>query len=228
MTFSFSHLSRFLAPRIVTACLTVLCLAALPASGQTNKRIRQLQQQSSALKKQISESEQLLRSTRKDVNAQLNNLAVINSRIDEQQRLVDGYQAEVLTLSSDIHVLQQQLDTLEANLAACKHKYRRTVLYMNRNRLLQNRWTFIFTAKDFRQMYRRMRYAAEYTKFLRAQGEAIRQAEAAVSDKQAQLHAARRDKDALLGDARSQHRALEGQKAQRHYGITASFWQYRF
>lgn len=215
MTFSFSHLSRFLAPRVMTACLTVLCLAALPASGQTNKRIRQLQQQSSALKKQISESEQLLRSTRKDVNAQLNNLAVINSRIDEQQRLVDGYQAEVLTLSSDIHVLQQQLDTLEANLAACKHKYRRTVLYMNRNRLLQNRWTFIFTAKDFRQMYRRMRYAAEYTKFLRAQGEAIRQAEAAVRDKQAQLHAARRDKDALLGDARSQHQALEGQKAQR-------------
>jgi septal ring factor EnvC (AmiA/AmiB activator) len=198
-----------------------LCVAGLllfltwPLAAQTNRRIQQLQKESTALKKQITESEQLLKSTKKDVHSQLNNLAVINSRIVEQQRLVDGFQTEVNTLSADIHVLQSQLDTLQADLAACKRKYHRTVVYMNRNRLLQNRLSFIFTAPNFRQMYRRMRYAADYTKYLRAQGDIIRHKEEAVRAKQDALHAAKRDKDALLTDARSQHAELENQKTQR-------------
>ena len=86
---------------------------------------------------------------------------------------------------------------------------------MNRNRLLQNRWTFVLMSKNFRQMYRRMRYASEYTKFLRAQAEIIRKKQEAVTAKSTELQAAKRDKDALLGDARSHHQQLEGQKAQR-------------
>lgn len=204
-----------LAVQRVAVVLLLLCLSLTPLGAQTNRNIRRLQQQSTALKKQIKASEQLLRTTKKDVNTQLNNLAVINTHIEQQQKLVNDYQAEVLTLSNNIGVLQSQLNRLRADLQACKDKYRRTLLYMNRNRLLQNKWTFIFTAKDFRQMYRRMRYAAAYSKFLRAQGEAIRRAELAVQAKQDELNGVKRDKDALLSDARSQHVALEGQKAER-------------
>lgn len=193
----------------------LLCFLCAPASAQNSKRIKKLQQQSTALKRQIADSEKLLHTTKRDVKTQLNNLAVINSQILEQQKLVDGYQAEVTSLQGNITTLRGQLDSLQADLAACKHKYRKTVLYMNRNRLLQNRWTFILMSKNFRQMYRRMRYASEYTKYLRAQAEIIRRKQEAVTAKSNELHAAKRDKDVLLGDARSQHRQLQGQKTQR-------------
>lgn len=197
----------------IAACL--LCLFSATASAQSSKRIKSLQQQSTALKKQIADSEQLLHTTKRDVKTQLNNLAVINSQIHEQQKVVEGYQAEVTTLQGNIAVLQKELDSLQTDLSTCKHKYRKVVLYMNRNRLLQNRWTFVLMSKNFRQMYRRMRYASEYTKFLRAQAEIIRKKQEAVTAKSTELQAAKRDKDALLGDARSHHQQLEGQKAQR-------------
>ena len=197
----------------IAACL--LCLFSATASAQSSKRIKSLQQQSTALKKQIANSEQLLHTTKRDVKTQLNNLAVINSQIHEQQKVVEGYQAEVTTLQGNIAVLKKELDSLQTDLSTCKHKYRKVVLYMNRNRLLQNRWTFVLMSKNFRQMYRRMRYASEYTKFLRAQAEIIRKKQEAVTAKSNELQTAKRDKDALLGDARSQHQQLEGQKAQR-------------
>ena len=198
-----------------------MLLAAVPAIGQTNKRIQQLQQQSAALKKQIADSESLLRTTKKDVSSQLNNLAVINSQITAQQSFIDTVQAEVTSLSVSIASLQKELKTLETELAACKHKYRRALLYMNRNRLMQNRWMFVLMSSSFRQMYRRMRYASEYTKYLKAQGDVIKQKEEAVRSKQSALQAAKRDKDVLLADAKAQHAALEGQKAERQKMVDA-------
>lgn len=155
--------------------LTIILLAAgLTAGAQTNSRIKQLQKQSTTLKKQIADSEKLLRSTKKDVSSQLNNLAILNGQIDEQQKIVTGYEEEAAGLARDINGLEKQIATLTAELAACKHKYRRAVLYMNRNRLMQNKWGFILMSENFRQMYRRMRYAANYSKYLKVQGEAIR------------------------------------------------------
>lgn len=199
----------------------LLCLGGLTsvATAQTNKKIEKLRKQSTELKKQISESEKQLKTTKKDVNAQLGNLAVINSRITEQQKLVDDYQIEVNNLSTDISHLSTQLDSLTADLNACKRKYRRVVMYMNHNRLLQNRWASILTARNYRQMYRRMRYASSYSKFIRAQAEVIRRKEVALQQKHTELATAKKDKDILLGDARQQHTVLEGQKKERQVVI---------
>ncbi len=204
--------------------LLLMCLAFVVAFSvfaqnakktPTNKRIKALQQQSVALKKQIAESEQLLRTTKKDVSSQLHNLSIISSQITAQQELVDGFQAEVDTLNQGIAVLQKDLAKLNEELATCKRKYRRVVLYMNRNRLMQNRWTYILMSKDYRQMYRRMRFANNYSEFLRIQGETIKKTEAAVRAKQAQLQAAKNDKDTLLAEARGQQASLEEQKTKR-------------
>lgn len=193
----------------------MLSVSALPLSAQTTPKIKQLQKQRTELQTQLANSEKLLKTTKKDVASQLNNLAVISSRIAAQQQYVDTIQSEVSALAGDIVVQQNRLAALRRDLSACKHKYRRAVLYMNRNRLMQNRWMFILMSKNFRQMYRRMRYAADYSKFLRAQGAVIQSKEREVKRREAELAAAHRDKDALLGEAKRQHAGLESQKAER-------------
>lgn len=195
--------------------LTLVWLSGTTLQAQTNKKIEQLKKERTALKKQIGESEKLLTTTRKDVSAQLGNLALINAKITEQQKYVDGIRGEVSLLAGSIDTLGRQLALLRADLTACKQKYRRAVMYMNNNRLLQNKWTFVLMASNFRQMYRRMRYASDYTKHLRAQGEIIKEKEKAVKAKQVQLQAAKAEKDRLLATAREEHKTLEGQKAQR-------------
>ena len=55
--------------------LLLLSAAALALPGQNSRRIQQLKKEHAALQQRITQSEQQLRSTRKSVTAQLNNLA---------------------------------------------------------------------------------------------------------------------------------------------------------
>lgn len=196
--------------------LFLACLLFSPTlSAQQSKRIKDLQKESAALKKNISESEKLLANTNSNVASQLNRLAILNDRISAQEKLVGNYLSEVSTLSADIAVQEDQLRKLSAELSSCKVKYRRALIYLHRNRLLQNKWTFVLMSKNFRQMYRRMRYAADYSKYLRAQGEAIKKKEETVTAVRNRLQADKQSKDALLSEARTQQNSLETQKADR-------------
>ena len=197
--------------------LVALLLLCLPWCGhaQNSKRIKQMKQESTTLKKQIAESENLLKNTKKDIKSQLKNLSVIDGQIVDQTKIVGDYQNEVETLGKDLTAKEAELKKLEQELTACKQKYRRAVLYLNRKRLLQNKWMFVLSAKNFRQMYRRMRYASDYSKYLRAQAETIKQKEEAVSKAREAVHAAKKEKDGLLSEAQGEHKRLEAKKKER-------------
>ncbi len=197
--------------------LLLLLFAAftLGLSAQTNKKIRNLQSQQTELKKKINESEELLRSTKKDVKSQLNNLAIISGQIDEKQKFIKGIEYEVDTLNQNIKSLEKRLAELRRDLAECKRKYGRSVMYMYRNRMTQNKLMFLFSAEDFHQMYRRMRYVMEYSKYQRAQGNIIRDKELAVKGKQEELLATRQLKDRLLNDGREEQKQLESKQKER-------------
>ena len=171
--------------------------------------------ESKSLKKQITQSEQLLRSTKKDVKSQLNNLALLSGQIDDQRRYVAGIEAEVKQLDSNIVHLSSQVKKLVAELNECKRKYGRSVVYMYKNRSTQNKLMFLFSAKNFSQMFRRMRYMMEYAKYQRAQGEIIREKETAVRNKQNELLSTKAQKTQLLAAGRTEQAKLEGQQKER-------------
>ncbi len=190
--------------------------AACPeAVGQTNKQIRKLQKEQTNLKKDIADKEQLLRSTKKDVNSQLANLQVIGAQIEERKRYVDDINAEVTALGKDQAALERQMARLEAELAECKRKYQRAVTYMFKNRMAASKWQFILSARNFRQMYRRLRYVQEFSKFQRAQGRIIQQKEAALLEKRRELMGVKQEKNKLLAEGRAQQKQLEGQHRER-------------
>lgn len=99
--------------------LILTCLGFTYGAAQT-KQIKNLQNQKAALQKELSASQKLLTTTKRDVKSQLNNLVVLNNQIGEQKKYVDGIQSEVIVLSNNIAVLERQLQALEADLALCK------------------------------------------------------------------------------------------------------------
>ena len=200
--------------RFLAVLLAMLC-ASLTLTAQTNKKIKKLQSERTTLEKQISESEKMLKTTKKDVASQLNNLMVISSQITKQQNYVQSVHSEVSALQGDITALQKQLAVLEKDLADCKQKYRRAVTQLNRNRLGQSKWKFILSANSFLQMSRRMRYITDYSKYQRAQGEIMRQKEDTIKAKRAELLATKQEKDALLQEGKEQQARLEQQKQDR-------------
>ena len=199
---------------ILLCCLLIGGLLS-PATAQTNKKIRSLQREQSSLKKDIANQEQLLKSTKKDVNTQLANLQVLGAQIEGQQKYVNGIHTEIKTLSSDINQLEKQLAALERDLTDCKRKYQRAVTYMFRNRMRFSQWQFILSAHSFRQMYRRMRYVTEFSRYQQAQGRVIQKKEAVIEAKRQQLLSAKAEKDRLYTEGKEQTAKLEGQQKER-------------
>ena len=199
--------------RILLCILLLGTTLALPA--QTNKKIRSLQREQTSLKKKIANQEHMLKSTKKDVNSQLANLQVINVQIEGQQKYVNGIHAELTEVATTISGLERQLKLLEADLAVCKRRYQRSVSYIFHNRMQVSKLQFILSSKNFKQMYRRLRYLSSFSRYQRAQAEIIRQKEAQVQAKRNELLGVKTEKNRLLREGQAEQRKLQGQQQER-------------
>ena len=147
--------------------LLIACCFLSTISAQSTRKIRELEAKRKELHQQIAESETLLQSTKKDVKSQLDNLALLTGQIEERRKYINTIESDVHTLTSEIASLQKQLNKLQRDLKDKKRKYETSVQYMYRNKSVQEKLMFIFSAENLSQTYRRMRYVQEYANFQR-------------------------------------------------------------
>ena len=198
---------------IFLLCLS--CLFLLEVSAQSTQKIKELESRRNELQQQIAESETLLRSTKKDVKSQLDNLALITGQIEDRKKYIGAIERDVRLLNNDINALQRQLKALQRDLKDKKEKYEASVQYMYRNKSIQEKLMFIFSADNFSQIYRRLRYVQEYADYQRLQGMEIKQKQEQVQAKKADLETTRAAKEKLLKDSEAEKQKLEKQEKER-------------
>ena len=191
--------------------LCLACLFLLDASAQT-KKIQELENQRNELQQQIAASETLLRSTKKDVKSQLDNLALINGQIEDRKKYIRAIENDVQSLNNEINTLQRQLKALQRELKDKKDKYGASVQYMYRNKSIQEKLMFIFSAENLSQTYRRLRYVREYADYQRLQAIEIERKQKQVSAKKAELETTRAAKEKLLKEGEDEKKKLEKQE----------------
>lgn len=196
-------------------CLIALCLT-LPLAAQTNRKIQELQERRGALQKEIAASEQMLLSTQKDVRSQLNDLKVLGGQIDMRRKLIASIVDDMKALDSELVTLRGQLGYLQRQLDDRREKYATSVKYRHKNRSMEEKLMFIFSAEELSQIYRRLRYVREYGDFQRRQAEEIVRKQQEIQAKQAELTQVRNEKSNLLGLQSAEQDKLEKQEqAQR-------------
>ena len=198
---------------ILLLCLT--CLFVWNASAQTSQKIKELENQRNELQQQIAESETLLRSTKKDVKSQLDNLALINGQIADRKKYINAIERDVKSLNNEINALQRQLKTLQRDLKDKKDKYESSVQYMYRNKSIHEKLLFIFSADNLSQTYRRMRYVREYANYQRLQAIEIERKQKQVNAKKAELETTREAKEKLLKEGEAEKKKLEKQEKEK-------------
>ena len=199
--------------RIFLLCIACCFLSAL--SAQSTRKIRELENKRKELHQQIAESETLLQSTKKDVKSQLENLALLTGQIEERRRYIHTIEADVNTLAKEITTLQRQLTALQRDLKEKKKKYEASVQYMYRNKSVQEKLMFIFSAENLSQTYRRMRYVQEYADYQRLQGLEIERKQRQVISKKKELEQTRKAKENLLKQGEAEKAKLEIQEKDR-------------
>ena len=198
---------------ILLLCLT--CLFVWNVSAQTTQKIKELENQRNELQQQIAESETLLRSTKKDVKSQLDNLALINGQIADRKKYINAIERDVKSLNNEINALQRQLKTLQRDLKDKKDKYESSVQYMYRNKSIHEKLLFIFSADNLSQTYRRMRYVREYANYQRLQAIEIERKQKQVNVKKAELETTREAKEKLLEEGEAEKKKLEKQEKEK-------------
>ena len=198
---------------LLLLCLT--CLFVWNASAQTTQKIKELENQRNELQQQIAESETLLRSTKKDVKSQLDNLALINGQIADRKKYINAIERDVKSLNNEINALQRQLKTLQRDLKDKKDKYESSVQYMYRNKSIHEKLLFIFSADNLSQTYRRMRYVREYANYQRLQAIEIERKQKQVNAKKAELETTREVKEKLLEEGEAEKKKLEKQEKEK-------------
>lgn len=195
--------------------ILLVCICVLGGEAQTTRKIRQLEKQRNELRRQITESETLLRSTKKDVKSQLDNLALLSGQIEERRKYVQAIESDVKSIQWEIDRLRAELSRLEKDLEDKRLKYEHSVRYLYRNKTIQEKLMFIFSAENLSQMYRRMRYVREYADYQRIQGMQVQRKQKQVADKKNALTASRQAKEDLLKQGESEKHKLEVQEQER-------------
>ncbi len=201
--------------------IVLMVLVSVSLCAQSTKKIRELEKQHAALQKQISDSESLLQSTKQDVKSQLDNLAVLSGQITDRKQYIETIEKDVQVIQEEISRLKTELNTLERELVEKKKKYEKSVMYMYKNKSVQEKLMFIFSADNLSQMYRRMRYVREYADYQRRQGKEVQRKQYQVSEKQKSLLASRNAKENMLKQGEAEKLKLEAQEKERKALLSA-------
>ena len=185
------------------------------AKTTSQPTVKGLQSQRQQLQKQLKEQEQRLQANRKNVKQRLQNLQIINTEIADKQRTIDTIRHDIDVLDDNIMALDIQLKILEERLQQRKDNYMKSMRYMHRNRSVQNQLMFIFSAQNFTQMYRRLRFTREYAQYQRAQGEAVMMIKEEVRKGQEEIADSKRQKSDLLNKDEEERRNLENKQAEQ-------------
>lgn len=197
--------------RLLVWIVSALCLT-VPLLAQSNKLIKELESKRGSLQQQIAETESLLKNTKKDVGSQLNSLAALTGQIEERKRYIATMNNDVESIDRELNNLERQLGKLRRDLRDKKKKYESSVQYLYKNKSIEEKLMFIFSAKTLSQTYRRLRYVREYATYQRIQGEEILKKQEQVTLKKKELQQVKAAKVSLLKERENEKVKLELQE----------------
>ena len=183
--------------------------------------VKSLKSEQAQVRKQIQEQERKLQANERDVKKRLQNLMVINNEIADKRKTIDTIRQDITRLDGDIHVLENQLVTLRKELEERKLRFQKSMRYMHRNRNVQSRMMFVFSADHFSQMYRRLRFVRDYATYQQAQGEAVQSMQAQVKEAFDELKSTKKLKNDLLYRGEQEKKSLESKQVEQQQVVSS-------
>lgn len=183
--------------------------------------VNSLKTEQQRVRKQIEEQQRKLKANERDVKKRLQNLLIINNEIADKRKSIDTIRHDINRLDGNIHTLEVQMVTLNKELEERKQRFIKSMKYMHRNRNLQSRLMFVFSARNLSQMYRRLRFVREYAAYQQNQAEAVKSMKDQVTEAHSELTDTKRQKSDLLVRGERERRSLEGKQEEQQKMVSS-------
>jgi murein hydrolase activator len=194
---------------LISLFLGVLCLFSVNLQAQTKK---ELEAKRHKLKNEIRQINQLLIRTKTKEKSVLSQVTDLNKRIKTREKLINTISQETRLLVKDISSNEQQISTLEKNLAVLKADYAKMIVAAYKTKSKENRLLFLLSAKDFTQAYNRLKYMKQYTAYRQKQGLEIVQQTQRLKKLNDTLLFKKQAKDTLLIQTQQEQDSIKDEK----------------
>ncbi len=178
--------------------------------GQKNLEIKRKK-----LEGEIAYTNKLLKETKSSKNATVNQLRLIDTKINTRVDLLAVLKNELLYLNNEIEETENSLFKLEEELVYLKKKYIEIARHAFKYKAAYNKLIFLFSADDLNQAYQRMRYLDQISSYIRNETERIKKTEEEKNKLLDKLNSEKLKKSNLLGDEQSEVLELEKEQAKK-------------
>jgi murein hydrolase activator len=210
-----SNKSRHL---IIKFCLVVVLSAVFAMHLKAQNR-EELERNKRRIEQEITLINQLLRETQSSAQLNLNQLVIINNRINSRENLIRTISNEIGFINRRIRNIQEEIELLQEDLKMLKESYARMIYYAYRNRNSYQRMMFIFSSRDFNQAYLRLKYLQQLTKHRQLQAEKIEETAARLEESLAELELRKQEQQNLLAEQQQEINNLNKEKQEQDQSV---------
>lgn len=152
----------------------LLFLLLLPFSilSQSSEQ-KALETKRTRLQNEIKEINRLLLSEKKERGNVLEQVEVLDKKINVRQQLIRVTNQQSNLLNRQINANIRKVSKLRSDLKALKDDYAQLIRKSYQNRTENNRLMFLLSAENFYEAYKRFQYMKQYRDYRKGQGEKI-------------------------------------------------------
>ena len=192
--------------------LICLLLMAFSLAVYPQKSKAKLEKQIANLEQEIATANKLLKETSKNKQATLNQVNLLDKKIKQREELVKAYNEQIAVLDDEINKGQSNIKALNGDLKNLRKEYAQMFVFANKNRRHCDQLVFLFSAADFNQAFRRLRYIRQFSDARKTKMDQIASTERRISGEVEASRKAREQQAALLQGEKEQKAALQGEK----------------
>ncbi|MEZ5013007.1 MAG: peptidoglycan DD-metalloendopeptidase family protein [Chitinophagales bacterium] len=171
-----------------------------------------LQKKYNNLQKEIKNTEDLLNSTKKKKQTSLNDLKLLNRKIDMREEVIHTIAQQVKNSDSRMKETSVSIRAMESDLTELKKQYADMVYYTYMNDNDYKPLHFIFSSKSINEAFQRVQYIKSFHAFRKDQVSAIEEIRADLEEKLAIIEKEKEEKEALLEKEESERNKLGKEK----------------
>jgi septal ring factor EnvC (AmiA/AmiB activator) len=187
----------------------LLALIICISSFAQTPRIKQLEEQRKQALRDISNTDRLLKDTRKTTSNLLDRIKLISNQIFSRQKVLNLLEQEVNSITAEQKKIESDIAALEEELKEKRKNYAKAIDAMQRNRRSENKFLFVLSGKSLTESYRRMRYLSQYSDWRSKQADEIREQSEKLKERKQTLAKIKADKVTLLNLRTSEQQNLK-------------------
>ena len=188
----------------------ILCVSfALHCNAQTSE---QLKANKKYIETEIADTKRLLQETQKKENSSLQRISLLRKQINNREKLIAELNMQVFNLEIELDLNIKLSQNLDKKLEYMKADYGRVVYLAFKNRRMLDKLVFLFSADDFSQMYRRMKFFTVFSDNIKHQAEEIKKTQQEIAEKNAKILSIKEEKLTLLDHKEKEIVSLEKDK----------------